>query len=182
MPKPLVLIDFDGVFNIVNSVESARKQWGKVITATIPYEGDPRQSAFSVIVAQDIIEFFVWVDALGMVDIKWLSTWTHNTSKFPRFLGLPEFGWLERPSHDPEWGWWKLDVAKEAIGGLEEETKVLWIDDDHGFDPGARTWLRNHPNVTAVAPKTVFGLTVSDLKEVAVFIEKETGHVYSPNS
>jgi hypothetical protein len=181
MPKPLILIDFDGVFNIINSVASARKQWGKVITATIPYEGDTRQSAFSVIVAQDVIDFFVWLDSLGVVDIRWLSTWTHNTSKFPQFLGLPEFGWLERPDHDPEWGWWKLDVAKEVIGE-DKEVPVLWIDDDHSFDPGARKWLREHPNVTAIAPKTVLGLTLSDLKEVIIFIEKETGYVYSPNS
>jgi len=177
MRKPIILIDFDGVFNILGTYDDALKLWNNDVTrVTIPYDGHPTEKEFTVKVANPLIDFFVRLAASDLVEIIWLTTWVDNTAKFPEWLGLPEFPYLERPDVDSEWEWWKLKAAKAFVEEVGSETPILWIDDDHGYDSSAVHWLfTSQQQIHPLAPSSVEALVPLEVDLITFFVEKHTG-------
>jgi hypothetical protein len=175
MAKPIVLFDFDGVFNILDSFAVARNRWDDVEHVVIPYDGHPYETEFTVIVAKPITDFLGRLVRSDVVDVRWLSTWVHNTEKFSDLLDYPDMPWMERPDVDSEWIWWKLEAVKSLVEEVGPETPILWVDDDHGFDPPAIAWLKTQKQILALAPDSTAALSSVDIKIIRYFVEKHTG-------
>ena len=176
MHKPIILIDFDGVFNILDEYEDVLKDWDDAVLVTIPYDGDPDHDEFTVIVRKSIVDYFVKLAALDIVDIYWLTTWVKNTEKFPEYLGLPVLPWLERAEVSSEWDWWKLKTAKAFAETIGPGTPVLWVDDDHGYDSSAIHWLLTvQRNWRDLAPSSREALHPKDIEKISAFVKEHTG-------
>jgi len=167
--KPTILLDVDGVVNIVNSREEAARLWdGKIITQYIEHTEDRRgNSGYTVNIATDVINTLNFLNELGGIEVKWLTTWVHNTKELCT-LGVPDFYFLERPVHESD-NWWKWDVVKNLVSTLDEDTPILWIDDEHGYDPNVVRWLLTDPaaeSIEVISPDTFEGLTPEHLLRI----------------
>jgi hypothetical protein len=117
----------------------------------------------------------------GRVEIQWLTTWTTNADRLlAEPMGLPRgLKTHARAAAAPtgflgqlrgEYGWWKLDLAREAAEA-EPDRRIIWIDDDlavQAADTGE--WLAAHPHVLVVAPDLFAGLTHEQLDEIEAWL------------
>jgi hypothetical protein len=117
----------------------------------------------------------------GRVEIQWLTTWTTNADRLLAGpMGLPRglktharadaaptgfLGPLGGAS-----GWWKLDLAREAVEA-EPDRRIVWVDDDLALQ-AAETgeWLAEHAHVLVVAPDLSVGLTHEQLDEIEAWL------------
>lgn len=164
--SPLILIDFDGVFNAV---------------AQMPWEAaweDMEDSFFTeddnyripVTFSPSVISFFhrIKEDA----EIIWLTTWRSDTKFFPKAFGFPEFPWLDELPGPYTRNWWKADVIAE----IPKERRILWIDDEIPLDESSEEqreiWSRKG-RMEFIKPKPSVGLTPEHLELITNFIQKD---------
>jgi len=176
MQKPIILFDFDGVFNILDKPDGAQKRWDELVTVTIPYDGHPKEDEFRVMVGKTLIDFLTRLAASELVDIRWLTTWVDNTEKFPHWLGMPVLPWMARPEVESEWDWWKQKAVKKLVEEVGSEVPILWVDDDHGYDPSTAHWLfTSQFQIHPLAPESISGLLPLDVETISFFVKKHTG-------
>jgi hypothetical protein len=118
----------------------------------------------------------------GRVEIQWLTTWVEDADRLlAEPMGLPR-GLVTHSRHrlGPPTGygdkyrgrsaWWKLTHACE-IAEAEPGRRIVWIDDDLGDRDGATVeWLGGNPQVLAVAPDLVTGLTHAELDAIEAWL------------
>jgi hypothetical protein len=163
--KPLVLIDFDGVFNAVGQ-QHWQKAWKDM--KEIAYI-DRLGYKIPVTYSPTLVEFFNILS--NVADIEWLTTWKRETERMPAQLGINEFPW-----HDEilPWGseWWKFDVVKK-IATDNPGRKVLWIDDEipsQTWEPERLFIFRN--NWATIVPREDTGLTPEHCEFIIDFVSK----------
>lgn len=180
--RPLVLLDVDGVLNILGDDEEPT--WEVVLSGRATAEG----TSFPITWSPDVIDWITrWIDA--GVEIQWLTTWGHDANSSLRHLvGLPELPvagtyderWRGAPettgatSHaemapaapDPLTGaWWKYDVVKRLL--TEQPGRLLiWVDDELFGPSRFRTWADAQELVHPIGPDGDLGLTQADLEEI----------------
>lgn len=171
MLRPLILIDFDGVFNIVNDLEVARGVWSDVEEIYVPISGGSIRTR----VSPTLVSLFSRIVESGLVDVEWLTTWKEDTEQFPAALGFPSLIWHDEPADLPFFPWWKWEVVKTIAEERERGTPVLWIDDDIRHDRDAPVWISENEFVTALSPDSFKGITPAQVQEITTFVERHTG-------
>jgi hypothetical protein len=69
-----------------------------------------------------------------------------------------------------ESGWWKLAAAR-ALASAQPRRRIVWIDDDLAAGAAdTEEWLAAHPQVLAIAPDTLTGLTHEQLDQVETWL------------
>lgn len=149
--KVRIYLDVDGVLNAVTSGEPA---WGK--PARIEVNGWP------ITYSRSLIEVLNRVSESPGVRVYWLTTWCHDApQKLAAAIGLrgedwPVVGFDHWQAKDHR-AWWKLTAIREHLADFDGG--VLWVDDDLHYDQAAVDWLREHPRVLGLCPRSELGIT-----------------------
>jgi hypothetical protein len=176
--KPLILFDFDGIFNPISKKEGeqAHLEGHTQTIMKLPF-GYGIFSDMPVNVLEHNINFFNELRNNTKIEIQWLTTWQKDTEMFPDSLHFLETSWVEG-KEDPERfnqtketrTWWKLYTMQELV--KEQPTrKILWVDDDINDNPEAVKWVHATDNVTALVPNYLYGLTDKDRNFIYNFIQ-----------
>jgi hypothetical protein len=184
---PLVLLDVDGVLNILG--DDAAPSWDVVLSGRATAEG----TSFAITWSPDVIDRInSWINA--EVEIQWLTTWGYDANNSLRHLvGLPELtvagthngSWQGVPedknvtSHaamapaapDPLTGeWWKYDVVKRLLS--EQPGRLLvWVDDELFPPTRFRRWADEHESIHPIGPDGHLGLTEADIEEIEALLD-----------
>ena len=178
--RPLILLDVDGVLNVL---DESRSEWAELCSGHAVAEGRTFRITWSPVVVE---RFVSWI-ASG-VEVRWLTTWGHDANTSLRhLLGLPHLevaGTYDQQSPgapeaagashasvapaapDPLTGrWWKYDVVNRLL--IDEPHRLLvWIDDELHFTTAFRRWALAHEQVHPVGPDGAAGLTAAELDEI----------------
>jgi hypothetical protein len=178
--RPLVLLDVDGVLNLLG--DDAPGGWEVVCSGWATAEG----TSYPITWAPEVLDAVRGWIADG-VEVQWLTTWGHDANTSLRhLLDLPELpvaGTYGSPpaaesggrahadvapaAPDPLTGqWWKYDVVQRILDEQPERT-LIWIDDELRHDDRFRRWADEHPRVHAIGPQALLGLTAQDLATIA---------------
>jgi hypothetical protein len=165
---PLVLLDFDGVFNaLAILMDMSEWQDGGIHSACMP--SGTHGFSYSPSVAQ----FFA--ERASLAEFVWLSTWEEETPIYGTAMGLPEFSWLGTDGMDqePSAPWWKFQVVQQLAAQFPGR-RILWIDDEIPADIAdpIRVWLNRNPQVEFIRPDDFHGLKSQDLGEIEEFLRK----------
>lgn len=181
--RPLVLLDVDGVLNVLG--EESRATWDVLMAGRATADG----TSFSIMWSPEVIQTLNgWIE--DGVEVQWLTTWGHDANHSLRHLvGLPELPvagtydehWrgasesTPAASHaemapaapDPLTGeWWKYDVVQRLLR-QHPDRLLVWIDDELFLPSPFRRWADWHERVHAIGPDGDLGLTQDDLDEIA---------------
>lgn len=190
MSRPVLLLDIDGVVNVIQRSVDHRPpyhvwspdQWNRY-TAVV-FESHPNEQRWPILVSQMVVDFLTALSA--DVDIRWHTFWQQEALRFGKLVGLPEF-----PVQDcPEWdenhgrvkarqmmnhrpGWWKYMAAERVV--TEEKRPLIWLDDDL-FEEVVLVY-RNRLKamgqpVLLVCPDLYAGLTRGQVHKVLKFVEE----------
>lgn len=163
---PLVLLDFDGVFNaLAILMDMSEWQDGKNHSAVMP----SGTHGFSY--SPSVAKFFV--DHAHLAEFVWLSTWEEETPIYGTAMGLPEFPWLgaEGMDQEPSAPWWKFQIVQQLVAQFPER-RIIWVDDEiptDTMDP-IRVWLRENQQVDFICPDDFHGLKSQDLMQIENFL------------
>jgi hypothetical protein len=175
--KPLVLFDFDGVFNPVGKTETDMPVLDDHLQQIIklPF-GYGIFSDMIVHVNQVNIDFFNNLTLNSALEVKWLTTWQQDTELFPEALNFKPAPWVKAEA-DPERllqpkearKWWKLYTIQNIVKS-NPKTNILWVDDDINDDMETISWLAATKTVQALVPNYLKGLTLEDRELITKFI------------
>ena len=158
---PVLLLNVDGVLNAV-TVDPPAGSWTRWERSVV--DGWP------ILWSPDLTERLLALHETGAVELRWLTTWWDKIGVLPFPSGLlvcpvanDEDDYL-RSDLGPE-VWWKHPVARRIVE--REGRRVVWCDDDLGFDRDARDWVASEDGrVLGVCPATVPGLTPEHLDRI----------------
>lgn len=166
---PLVLLDFDGVFNVL-SILMEMSPWedGRNHKADMP--SGTHGFSYSPTVA----DFFT--ENAHLAEFAWMSTWFEETPAYGEAMGMPEFGWVgpEDLSDEPSAPWWKFARLVE-ISAIDKTRRILWIDDEIPTDPNDPIvrWLHSHrEQIHYISTDEFHGLQQHHLDEILLFLVK----------
>lgn len=165
--RPLVLLDFDGVFNaLAILMDMSEWQDGKNHRATMP--SGTHGFSYSPSVAQ----FFT--ENSDKAEFIWLSTWEEETPAYGQAMGMPEFGWrgAEGLSQEPSAPWWKFKIVQQLAAQFPLR-RILWIDDEIPQDSNSEItlWLEgNSDYISFIKPDDFHGLRSAELERIAEFL------------
>ncbi len=171
--KARIYLDVDGVINACN--RSGLPEWGWTSGETI------RVNGYGITYSPDFVSLLNRVAARKDVGVYWLTTWCYDApQKLAPALGLDGLEWPVVGYH--HWTrsiglpWWKhLAIVDHLEISDPFDGPVLWIDDDHGVDPGAVAWLRGQRHVKTLAPKTLVGVTKDEAEQIETFVSEAIG-------
>lgn len=173
MPKPIWLLDVDGVLNAV-SADPDRNIWPDF--KRVDVWGGNR--SWRIWFSPTVIDFINGVIETDTVDVMWLTTWGgHANQDLREQLGLP-FLPLAGDQGYPTDGWWKLPIARQIYREARRVGRpVIWTDDDIPYDAAATNWLQSvlqkePDSILAVGPRTSDALTPRHLRKIREFVDK----------
>lgn len=183
---PLLLLDVDGVLNALGGGLPDTAVWPRWQRGGARADGMTWQIVFS----PDVVDRLRGWHESGRVELQWLTTWGHSANGSLReLLGLPELavaGTFDEVSGgrtavtsglshaatapsapDPLSGrWWKYDVVRRVLAA-EPGRLVVWVDDELHEPAGPfRRWALEQPDLHAVGPAPLTGLSPHDLAAV----------------
>lgn len=178
MTRPVLLLDVDGVLNIVGPDYHERM-------VRLPGDGHPFYPT------PHVLPFMRW--AWARFEVVWNTAWRGSANQIADWAGLPRaFAITETDSYRrrqerldrargrrrkrlarrmdvPSLSWfrdrgdWKVDGAKEYIG--PRRCQVLWIED--GLSPEGHAWVGTRPRTCYVATDSFEGVTPSHVRILA---------------
>jgi hypothetical protein len=174
--KPIILLDIDGVLNMLGhqllQLPDAKKLvgWPEIKTGNVHY---PLKKPFNFP--------FAWAPALieklnswaqnNTAEIRWLTTWDNyaKTNVAP-VLGLSEF----IVARDPALNLSKLTAAT-TIATAEPSRPIVWIDDDltaffHPNDVNSIKYWGRRGSTFLIQTNYLFGLLPSDIERIDLFL------------
>ena len=124
-PRPLVLLDVDGVINDLNSARRA---------ATIDNELHFVSHGFPVVVPPYMPALIQWL--CSVAEVHWCTTWRHRANDdIARHLGIPALPVVDDGSSS-RYVDWKAEAAHDlAAAAIADGRRVLWIEDFYGEPP-----------------------------------------------
>lgn len=188
--KTYILLDNDGVTNAFGQMQYLKGKKSSQMTELNPdnwfskvIEGYTIQ--YNTDVVDDLNEMISHED----VELVVLSTWEHlSLSSYYPELGInaPEGTKVLCDTYAGQtelgygWGgisriWWKLLAVREFCESLEEDSKIIWIDDDHAvYRASVEEYTKGHPLVKflVVSPEATLGLTKKNLNSIRNFINE----------
>lgn len=189
-PRPLVLLDVDGVLNAV-AAWGRSGAWSDWRTGVARDDGRDFPITWSPSVVAAVRS---WQE---LAEVQWLTTWGHDANTSLRhLLGLPELAVAatyadadvapsgstdeDGPAHaavapaapDRLTGrWWKFDAVRRLVRA-DPSRPVVWLDDDLAGQSDVRAWMHAHTACLLVAPEPRSGLTPGQLDSVAEFLQR----------
>lgn len=183
VPRPLVLLDVDGVLNALGP-SPAWEDWrsGHAVAEGRAY---PIRWSPSV-----VTRVLAWTE---VAEVQWLTTWGHDANTSLRhLLGMPELPVAGTYADAPEqvWPvpdadahavvapaapdaltgrWWKLDVVRRLVR-QEPGRPLVWVDDDLARDPDVMLWTAREAQALMIVPDPRSGLVAADLDAVDAFV------------
>ena len=198
--RPLLLLDVDGVLNVLARDEADLKQWQDW------YGGHAESGGvwWPILWSPAVIDQLRDWHEHGLVELQWLTTWGHDSNgELGKLLGLPTLqiaGTYEdddisggvtatagaahasvAPSApDPLTGqWWKYDVVRRVLEA-EPDRRVIWVDDElYGHDNPFRAWADSQQLLIAVGPDPRRGLSPEDLELIDRSLQSPAGRQHS---
>ena len=190
MPRPLVLLDVDGVLNAV-PLWGGSDAWPDWRRGSATAEGREFPITWSPTVVDAVRS---WQDR---AEVRWLTTWGHSAnSSLRHLLDLPELpvaGTYDDVDGDPgdpdatgpthasvapaapdrlTGRWWKFDVVRRLVRS-EPGRPVVWLDDDLAGQSSVREWMHVHTDCLLVAPDPGSGLTADHLAAIGEFLDAQ---------
>lgn len=181
MKKPVLLLDVDGVLNVIDRKGFCRKR-KIVLFVTIRGELFPH----SFYPKPLTLPFLRW--AWRHFDVHWLTAWRQTANSIADWAGLPQVPSLvEDPkkmkrlykraarAKDKAKAWgaidWKIEVVKDWFS--RSKRTILWIED--GISEEAHEWIGRRPSVRYFGTNSFVGVTRKHIAEMSKFagIEKE---------
>ena len=188
--KTYILLDNDGVTNAFGQMQYLKGKKSSQMTELNP------DNWFSKVIVGYTIQYNTdGVDDLNEmishedVELVVLSTWEHlSLSSYYPELGInaPEGTKVLCDTYAGQtemgygWGgisriWWKLLAVRDFCESLEEDSKIIWIDDDHAvYRVSVEEYTKGHPLVKflVVSPEATIGLTKKNLNSIRNFINE----------
>lgn len=166
--KPILLLDVDGVLNIIGP--GCKKREVRLVKEPALYP------------MPFVLPFMKW--AWRSFDVVWCTAWREGANEIADWAGLPRrpavvetagyFRNLKRRFKDPaQWQEkqrdWKVSGAKKIVG--RKRRRVLWIED--GISLEAHEWVRTRPDTHYVATDSFEGVTPSHARILAKLADLE---------
>lgn len=175
MPKPLILIDVDGVLNPYAAKPTRRPDGYKTIRVLLPSmieAGKPiyRHKPLRVWLNESHGPALLKLAADNDAELVWATTWEDYANEhIGPAIGLPELPVIK-------WGFkakhWKFDAVLEYVG----DRPFIWFDDDFHTLPLERHWFEGQIGSDAryalyfVDPR--IGLTELDFKAADTWLKE----------
>jgi hypothetical protein len=181
MNKPVLLLDVDGVINVV-----ARKPPTHIWYADAWVETQVRtgEHNYRILAAQPVLDLLERIHVEGLAEIRWHTTWQNDTEILADALCLPSWpvahapefrgglAWISARIRNELNPWWKVPAAERVV--REEKRPLIWLDDDI-------TWslrrynvdreLRDYAPTLTISPDEKIGLTKKCLLRIEQFLE-----------
>jgi hypothetical protein len=164
-----IYLDVDGVLNAV-SRRPPRTNTG--------WEGewsDVNVLGFPILYSHEVVNHFNEFAQMDGVVVKWLTTWQEKAAQeLSPLIGINGQEWevLYGDIND-HWfttgRWWKLEAIQNDIVKSKPD-KVVWVDDDLGYDRSAQGWLADKDFIHVVSPNTNHGVTKKQISGIIEFI------------
>lgn len=169
-PKPILLIDVDGVINFTgNSCWPVAKQ------AKVMHEKRKYLITWSPVVVEKLN---LWFDS-GLAEIRWLTTWDkYAQDNLAPALGLRHFELARDPVENID-----KDVAADRTVLAEPGRPIVWIDDDVSYYVRRirSNWMAKNTTLI-VQPDTRIGLTPEQLATIESFLVSARENRFQPNN
>ena len=164
-----VYLDVDGVINAVsNNPPRVNTQWSGDWSKT-------EVLGFPILYSHELVQNLNELAEREDVTIKWLTTWQERAAQdLSPLIGIDGQDWeVMYGDINDHWfttgRWWKLDAIREDIEKTSPD-KVVWIDDDLGYDRNAQEWLRYRSDIHVVSPIMQHGVTKKQFSGIIEFI------------
>lgn len=167
---PIVFLDVDGVVNAIGADQSDLK-WS--IGHANPSDGWSR--SFQIRWDQTIIDRLKKLHDEGRLEIRWLTTWGNGANgELRALIGLDELVVARHPStydmNGRGGGWWKQDYVEFFLASEEGSRKIIWVDDELGWNREASKWAEDN-GILVIGPPEYTGLTHEMLDSIEEFID-----------
>lgn len=180
MTKPILLLDVDGVFNVIGKKMAPRK-----IYIPVQIRGDTFQKQFFPVPLTRPVLGWAWRN----FEIYWLTAWREMANGIALWAGLPEAPVLVDPFARIEKLRQKADQMKTKEGRAEaycridwkaeavkerfrhERRKILWLED--GISGDAHRWVEGRKSVRYFGTDSFIGVTRRHVTEMAAFAQVE---------
>jgi hypothetical protein len=166
-PKPLWLLDVDGVLN-VGRRKNTRPPHSWPADSWVDFTGydAPSASSWPMRVARPVVDFINSVITDDLADVAWLTTWRDSANALGATLGLPPLDVVPTPDYDRRHvmnDWWKLPPEGVFLG----VRPVFWSEVVAGFfmRDADKVNFNAWPNLV-VSPSTSTGLVKRDLTTI----------------
>lgn len=157
---PVWLLDVDGVLNARKPGWGAKPQWGYAVA-----KGEEWKITF----APALIRRIRALNATGLVEIRWCTTWCLAIGEIQRIMSLPPFrrvAFTETPglqeAHE--------EKADAALRVLEEGRRLIWTDDEAIPATGAVREELDAAGSLLIVPSPGRGLQPEHLDAITAFI------------
>lgn len=155
-PRPVWLLDIDGVLNAYAYQRRVHDEWEDVDHRRLKI---PHHGTFPLWVAGEVLAFVRGVHDATLADILWCTTWLDAANEvFAPAFGLPEFPVGGRPAGITDYTW-KSDAARAVAASGRA---LVWTDDDAITEQDRR--LLNQPHHLLLSPDPRTGLDADDLR------------------
>lgn len=164
-PKPIWLLDIDGVINSTLR-RFPTKTWpeGQWLSKHV-WSG---RSRWPIHVAVPVRDYVRTVHEMGLVEIRWHTTWQETANNVSRVFDMPEFPVQPAPEFlEDLTDWWK---APPAVRVLLENRPLLWTDDDLNYLSKEEWALFRGAGAVLIRPDTGTGLSPANLQQIDQFL------------
>jgi hypothetical protein len=156
--KPVILLDVDGVVNIVGT----GKIWGDIQTKKVATNGEFNDVRYSPSMIDSINKWNV------RADVKWLTNWNEEAKlSLSPALGLYQFKMARTSDHYES----KIETANRIAKEVGDKTLMIWIDSEIeslADTPGMKK-MYARPNTLLISPE--WGLSRDEVNLVDECLE-----------
>jgi hypothetical protein len=156
--KPVILLDVDGVVNIIGT----GKIWGDIQTKKVATNGEFNDVQYSPSMINSINKWNV------RAEIKWLTNWNEEAKlSLSPALGLYQFKMARTSAHYEN----KIETANRIAKEIGDKTLMIWIDSEIeslADTPGMKK-LYARPNTLLISPD--WGLSPNEVNLVDECLE-----------
>ena len=176
MKKPILLLDVDGVFNVIGKKMVPRK-----IYIPVQIRGETFQKQFFPVPLTRPVLVWAW----RHFEVYWLTAWREMANGIAIWAGLPEIPVLVDPvarlrklyeEASKKKGKeaqaeaycridWKAEVVKERF--RSERRKILWLED--GISQSAKQWIAGRSRVRYFGTDSFVGVTRRHVRQMAAY-------------
>lgn len=129
---------------------------------------------FSIFWSVELIDSLNKISEMDDVNIIWLTTWKeHAKTVLSPLVGINGQEWVHLDAGDvyDTKDWWKLTAIREHVRETNPD-RIIWLDDDLGFDYQARLWVNSLKNrILPITPNSNLGLTKKHISDILDFIK-----------
>jgi hypothetical protein len=154
MTKPILLLDVDGVLNIVSDeldeIEPVSLDF--IVEDVLGINGGKPTTTFPLYPARLAREFLIWANQ--HCQIIWCTCWFDHANHIAKWAGIGPFPVLHDRTHFKDGLDWKVEEAKKVVC---DNVLTIWVEDGHSKQ--AQDWIKTGPNIMLIATDPTIGVT-----------------------